>query len=151
MPKNEDTLNYFTRYNKFYLQGDDTCWRVEATDWISTPGILEVVAVEYYANETEDDIENGIVGGLIEEIQIPDDEQNNIEGETFIKIKREYSYHFTGRQAEVWTVDKKYPVQLTFDEADPRNITLVWTGSYSGQFDLYYGEYKKTIVVESLF
>jgi hypothetical protein len=26
---------------------------------------LEVAAVEYYANTTEDDIENGIVGGLI--------------------------------------------------------------------------------------
>jgi len=74
MPKTEDALNYFKRYNKFYLQGDDTCWRVEATDWISAPGILEVVAVEYYANETEDDIENGIVGGLIEEIQTPNDE-----------------------------------------------------------------------------
>jgi hypothetical protein len=41
------------------------CWRVEATDSISVPGILEITAVEYYANETEDDIENGVVGGLI--------------------------------------------------------------------------------------
>ena len=63
MPKNKYTMNYFKRYNKFYLQGDDTCWRVEATDWISTPGILEVTAVEYYANETEDEIDAGIVGG----------------------------------------------------------------------------------------
>jgi hypothetical protein len=29
---------------------------VEAIDWISTPGILEVIAVEYYANKDEDDI-----------------------------------------------------------------------------------------------
>lgn len=65
MPKNEETLKYFKRYSKFYLQGDEVCWRVEAIDWISTPDILEVVAVEYYANETEDDIENGIAGGLI--------------------------------------------------------------------------------------
>lgn len=152
MPKNEDTLNYFKRYSKFYLQGDDTCWRVEATDWISTPGILEVVAVEYYANETEDDIEAGIVGGLIQEIQDPNGEEvMEIQGDTFIKVKTSYSYTFTGRKAEVWTVDKKYPVKLEYDENDPRNVTLTWTSGYSGQFDLYYGEYKKTIVVESLF
>ena len=152
MPKNEDTLNYFKRYKKFYLQGDDTCWRVEATDWISTPGILEVIAVEYYANESEDDIEAGIVGGLIEEIQDPNGEEIlEIEGPTFIKPKQSIAYHFTGRQAEIWTVDKKYPVKLEFDEADPRNIAVTWEQSYSGQFDLCYGKYKKTIVVESLF
>lgn len=152
MPKNEDTLNYFKRYKKFYLQGDDTCWRVEATDWISTPGILEVIAVEYYANESEDDIEAGIVGGLIEEIQDPNGEEIlEIEGPTFIKPKQSIAYRFTGRQAEIWTVDKKYPVKLEFDVADPRNIAVTWEQSYSGQFDLCYGEYKKTIVVESLF
>ena len=43
------------------------CWRIEAIDWISMPGIIEINAVEYYSNETEDDIENGIVGGLITE------------------------------------------------------------------------------------
>ena len=153
MPKNEDTINYFKRYNKFYLQGDDTCWRVEATDWISTPGILEVIAVEYYANETEDNIEAGIVGGLIEEIQDPNEIEENfeIEGATFIKPKQAQSYHFTGRHTAVWSVDSKYPVKLEFDKTDPRNITVIWEKTYSGQFDLYYGDYKKTIVVESLF
>jgi len=62
MPKNEDTLKYFKRYSKFYLPNADMpereiCWRVEAFDSISTPGILEITAVEYYANEFEDDTE----------------------------------------------------------------------------------------------
>ena len=154
MPKSEEALNYFKRYNKFYLQGDDTCWRVEATDWISMPGILEVTAVEYYANETEDDIDNGIVGGLIKEIEDPngDTEKIDIIGETFIKVKRSYQYSFTGREAATWFVDtKKYPLELEYDATDPRNITLTWTSGYSGQFVLYYGDYQKTIVVESLF
>ena len=154
MPKKEDTLNYFKRYKKFYLQGDDTCWRVEATDWISTPGILEVTAVEYYANETEDDIENGIVGGLITEIKDPngDTEKIDIIGETFIKPKKSYQYTFSGREAQTWFVDtKKYPIKLEFDAEDPRNLTLTWTSGYSGQFVLKYGDYEKTIVVESLF
>lgn len=154
MPKNEDTLNYFKRYKKFYLQGDDTCWRVEATDWISTPGILEVTAVEYYANETEDDIENGIVGGLIEEIKDPNGEVEKVDiiGETFIKPKKSYTYTFSGREAQTWQVDtQKYPVKLEYDAEDPRNVILIWTSGYSGQFVLYYGDYQKTIVVESLF
>jgi hypothetical protein len=48
-----------------HLAAPQVCWRVEALDWISTPGILEIAAVEYYANKDEDDIENGIVGALI--------------------------------------------------------------------------------------
>ena len=152
LPKNEDTLNYFKRYQKFYLQGDNTCWRVEATDWISVPGILEITAVEYFSNETEDDIDNGIVGGKIELIQDPNgDKPIEIIGETFIKVKKNYSYTFQGDFTASWKVDKKYPVILNFDSNNPKSITLKWDGNYSGQFDLYYGEYKKTIVVESLF
>ena len=155
MPKNEYTMNYFKRYSKFYLQGDDTCWRVEATDWISTPGVLEVVAVEYYANETEDDIENGIVGGLILEPVNPNEgtpDEASIVGETFIKVKKTYDYEFDGTLAKEWRVDSKYPVELIIDPTDPRKISLRWTSSYSGQFELWYGDdFNKTIVVESLF
>lgn len=152
MPKNEHTLEYFKRYNKFYLQGDDTCWRVEATDWISTPGILEVVAVEYYANETEDDVEAGIVGALVPEPVDPNpDIAIGIEGETFIKVKRAYKYKFTGYESHRWELGSKCPVKVEIDPTDPRNVTITWTQGYSGQFDLYYGDYKKTIVVESLF
>ena len=153
MPKNEYTLKYFKRYSMFYLQGNDTCWRVEAIDWISTPGILEVIAVEYYANESEDDIEAGIVGGLIEEIKDPNIEQGRMEilGETFIKVKKSYDFNFDGTLAAEWRVDSRYPIILTPDPQDARHITLKWTSSYSGQFDLWYGAYKKTIIVESLF
>lgn len=154
MPKTEEALRYFKRYGKFYLQGDDTCWRVEATDWISTPGILEVIAVEYFANEDEDDIENGIVGGLIEQIKDPNENKEeliDIIGETFIKVKKSYNYYFDGSLAAEWRVEKGCPVELIPDEKDPRNITVKWTSPYSGQFDLYYGDFSKTIVVESLF
>ena len=152
MPKNEDTLRYFKRYTKFYLQNDKVCWRVEAVDSISTPGIIEVTAVEYYANETEDNIEEGIVGGLIEEIKDPNEGQAmSIIGETFIKVKKDYEFKFDGTLATKWYVDKKYPVILIPNPNDPRKVTLRWTSSYSGQFELFYGDYHKTIVVESLF
>ena len=152
MPKTEATLNYFTRYKKFYLQGDETCWRVEATDWISMPGVLEIVAVEYFANEDEDDIKAGIVGGLIEETKDPNlNTKDMILGETFIKIKQTCDYRFNGSLQAIWSVEKGCPVTITVDPDDRRKISLTWDATYSGQFDLYYGKYKKNIVVESLF
>ena len=155
LPLNDATLKYFKRYKKFYLQNDPegVCWRVEAIDWISTPGILEVIGVEYYANETEDDIENGIVGGLIIEPQNPNDEEAEdiIIGETFIKPKKEYDYYFNGPLHLSWEVETKLPVVVFEDELNPQHIRLRWESSYSGQFELKYGSYTKTIVVESLF
>ena len=152
MPKNEGTLKYFQRYQKFYLQGDEMCWRVEATDWISTPGILEVTAVEYYANKDEDDIDNGVVGGKVVALTPNTEEQEEtIIGETFIKIRRTYDYRFEGKYAASWSVDEKCPVKIEIDPDDPRHISLVWLSSYSGQFNLHYGSYNKTIIVESLF
>lgn len=152
VPKTEDTLKYFVRYNKFYLKGDPTCWRIEAIDAFSTPGVLEISAMEYYANVIEDDINNGVVGGLIPEVENPNTEEIEaiIEGDTFIKVKKEYSYVFNGRVAAEWRVDPKYPVKLSVQD-DPRLVKLIWDSTFSGQFELYYGSYSKTIVVESLF
>ena len=153
MPKNEDTLKYFKRYNKFYLQGDEVCWRVEAIDWISTPGILEVTAVEYYSNETEDDVKNGIVGGLIVKQENPNtpEEEKAIVGETFIKVKKTYEYYYNGSEDGEWYVDKQYPVKITIDSDNKKKISLKWDSSYCGQFELSFGNYTKTIVAESLF
>ena len=72
MTKTPEALKYFRRYSKFYLKGieeedKNICWRVEATDSISMPGILQVVAVEYFANETRDDLDNSLVDGLVME------------------------------------------------------------------------------------
>jgi hypothetical protein len=110
---------------------------------------LEVTAVEYYANETEDDIDNGIVGGRIEEIENNDDSE--IIGDNFIKIKKLYSYSINTDLKANWYVDSKYPVILTIDENNPYKVSLEWNSNYSGQFILYYGDFQKTIVVESLF
>lgn len=158
MPKNKQTLEYFRRYAKFYLQevaeGDvNVCWRVEATDSISTPGVLEITAVEYYANEMEDDLENGIAGALkvkhIEEEVI--DTVNTIVGDTFIKPKTDHEYTFNGAMRQKWSYDNKLPIEVMIDEEDMRHIKLRWIANYSGQFELKYGDFSKTIVVESLF
>lgn len=154
MPKSEAAVKYFQRYQKFYLKGDkdyNICWRVEAVDWLSMPGIIEINAVEYYANEIEDDIKNGIVGGLIAEPVDPNPEAINdiIKGESFIKPKKEYEYTYIGNTIGEWSIEHNVPVKIT---SSGKTVKIKWIASVSGQFDLFYGGlYKKTIVVESLF
>ena len=153
LPKTADTLSYFQRYNKFYLADDElkVCWRIEAIDWLSMPGILEINAVEYYANEFEDNLENGTVGTLKTEPINPNNSfiEDTIVGETFIKPKREYEYEYIGNLVGKWSVKENYPIELI---QDGKKVKLRWLDTYSGQFDLIYaGCFKKTIVVQSLF
>lgn len=152
LPKTEENLKYFKRYAEFYLTSleedyDKVCWRVEGVDTISSPGIIEVGAVEYYANKDEDDIENGIVNGLIEEPKDPNPVEEFIIGETFIKPKKEYTY--AAAAPGDWSIVSQQPVEYTINEDN--TIVLKWKSSYSGQFELYCGDYKKIIIVESLF
>ena len=133
---------------------------VEAVDSISMPGIVEVVAVEYFSNKDEDDIENGLVGGLVPIPSDPNDkttEDDLIIGETFIKPKLDYKYQFVGNAYGDWYIENKYPIDMKICEED-NSVTLKWRSGYSGQFDLYYGYdnadlyiAKRTIVVQSLF
>ena len=71
------------------------------------------------------------------------------DGITFYFIDNEF--YFNGGLYLDWEIDKKYPVSIIVDEMDPKRIKLKWNSSYSGQFDLVYGSYVKTVIVESLF
>ena len=100
-----------------------------------------------------DDIENGIVGGLVEEIKNPntEDVENTIIGETFIKPKTTSQYKFDGALSSQWGVDRA-GLPLKIERTDDEHIiNLTWDSTYSGQFVLSYGDYYKTIVIESLF
>jgi hypothetical protein len=108
---------------------------------------LEVTAVEYFANETEDDLEKGIVGGLIVEKIDSDSKDSFIKGEGFIKPKITYEYEFIGDDIGEWSVDKKDVVL----DINNKKVNLKWNSNYSGSFELKYGDFLKTIVVESLF
>ena len=153
MTKTPSTSKYFRRYAKFYLQGieegdPNTCWRVEAVDGISMPGVLQVNAVEYYANETEDDMENGIVKGLVVKPIDPATPADLIVGDTFIKPKVTATYTYEGTGAAHWHVDKKYPLEVT---VDGNTLKVKWLKSYNGEFEISCNGEKKTIVVESLY
>lgn len=147
VPRTEATDNFFKRYTKFYLNG--VCWQVEGIDSISMPGIIEVNAVEYYINTTEDDVVNGVVGEFVTEKIDPNAEDNKIKGKTFIDPKTEEIYENIDESEYAWSVDKKYPVSI--QQINNKQIKLIWEANYSGQFELYCGPHKRTIVVQSLF
>ena len=96
------------------------------------PGVLEINAVEYYSNKVEDDIENGIVGGLVVEEKNPNTEEieDTITGETFIKPKKRYRYQFTGSMISDWKIKTDLPLQCW--EIDEHCIELMWLKPVSG-------------------
>ena len=171
VPKNEKTLAFFKRYQKFYIwtsdgQMDETCWRVEAVNSISMIGVIEVNAVEYYANEFNDDKESGIADAfkgpdpLIKQAIIDKNKENNkifsIVGETFIKPKKEYDFNLNIKniRGTCKIEGNDVPVRIISEGTNDKGfatIKLKWDSTYSGQFDLVYGTSRKTIVVESLF
>lgn len=56
--QNEETLAYFKRFKKIMINGQP--WEVQATDSISTPGIIEMTLKETYNNTAEQDIEKAV-------------------------------------------------------------------------------------------
>ncbi len=154
LPKNKDTLAYFKRYKKFYLRTleeneEDICWRIEGFDTISTPGIIEINAVEYYSNEAQDDLYNGIAGGLIVDPVAPEPASELIVGENFIKPKVSYTYYYEGEEESEWEIiSENKTIQY---KKDGKALTIKWMQSYSGQITLKYGSAERVIVIDSLF
>ena len=162
LPATPEVLEYFRRYSKFYLnplkEGDaPVCWSIDAIDTISTPGILEVAAVEDYIDNQQDDVEKGLADIWVEEL--PKEEENPIIiGDIFIKPKKSYDYKYNGEHNGIWKYDTRLPINAIISENE-KVITLTWKTTYSGEFVLQYVDKKddtikygeKTIVVESLF
>lgn len=155
IPKTAENIKQFKRYSKFFLSNEldenRICWRVEAIDSITTPGIMEISASEYYYNKDTDDLENGIVDGLVEEIKNPntDDVEDAIIGPTFIKPRTTNNYKFNGRLIADWKIRTDLPIKVK--KIDDYEIEIYWDSGYSGEFTIEYGSYTKTVVVESLF
>jgi hypothetical protein len=112
---------------------------------MSMPGIIELTAVEYYANESED--ADGLVGSLIVTPSEPE-EKGAIEGENFIRPKKSYIYTYVGEQEGSWTVESKSQVDYV---VNGKEITISWPKTYGGTIVLSYANESREITVESLF
>ena len=104
MPKNPNTVKFFTRYAKFYLQGimendKNTCWRVTGTDTLSTPGVLQIHAEEYYSNLDKDDLELGIANSISMNVP-PESDISYIDGPDEIRPNISAVFIWKGRTLE---------------------------------------------------
>ena len=152
MPATQDNIEKFKdRYSRFIF--DDKAWEVQVTDSVSMEGVLQIIALENYVNETLDSLEEDIDGYFKVVPVVPETgTEEGIIGETFIKpgFAAEYSGIEAGGE---WSVlEANRPVTLTRIDS---GVSVLWNSMTSGQFTLQYiinGEiYQKVIVVESLF
>lgn len=146
---NEQNRRTFERYHKFEFNG--RTWMVNAPDFISTPGILEIQVQEDYECDHLD-------FELKEDPNPPvEAEDNEIMGETFVKPLENmmFSPKFAIAGAE-WSIslpatkNKEIDDVLDYKIAGD-NIRVKWTAMKSGSYILHYGDLEKTVIVESLF
>lgn len=152
VPATEENIAKFKdRYATFMFDGKS--WEVQVTDAVSIEGVLQVIALEHYVNETLDNIEEGIEDYFEVVPVLPETgTEHMILGNTFIKplFSEDYSAEVPGGE---WSIlEPKRPVELV---RNGDKLKLTWTSMTSGQFTLQYtvnGEtYQKVIAVESLF
>ena len=152
MPATQDNIEKFKdRYARFIF--DDKAWEVQVVDSISMEGILQIIALENYVNETLDDLEKDIDGYYKVVPVVPETgTEEGIIGETFIKpgFAAEYMGAIPGGE---WTIlEEKRPITLSPTE---NGVSILWDSMTSGQFTLQYKVnnelYEKVIIVESLF
>ena len=181
VPKNEATVAFFNRrlsnnnevYDKFALRPihENLNWltyHVENADWISTPGVIQVTALEVKGGDFDKDglfipDTSDIVEQKVEDFNNQEIEEI-IEGDTFIKPIMTSTYYYHGNEVGKFVIGgNKAPVKVI--EQDDKHIVLKWTHTHSGQFKLIYRVSKwnkkkkkmidtdteKVVVVESLF
>ena len=151
MKDNELNRRTFERYQNFKYE--DRFWKVQAPDYISTPGVLEIVAEEDYdCNHDERVIEIG------EYIPPENDYDNAIEGDTYVKPLQEYIFTVRFQQPETtWSItlpaekNKEIDDVLEYEILEDGSFKVKWTSMLSGSYIVHYGELERTIIVESLF
>lgn len=147
LPKTEQTIRIFNRY--FTFKFENRYWKVTAPDEISTPGILEITALEDYECHHDE---------LIVESVNPNPTESIIIGESTVKPLQTATYSVSELQTNCnWSVflpsdNKDIEDVLSWEvSADGLSISVTWTHMVSGSYGIAYGDQKKIIIVESLF
>ena len=151
LPKTEQTVRMFNRYFNFQFEG--RYWKVTAPDDISTPGILEIAAIEDYDCDHDD-----LIIEKTDPNPPPQDNQFSIIGESFVKPLQASTYSVAQATPEfTWSVflpssNKDIEDVLAWEiSEDNTSITITWTHMVSGSYGISYGDQEKIVIVESLF
>lgn len=150
IPKTEQNMRLFERYVTFEFGG--RFWQIVAPDTISTPGIIEIPAVEDYECHHSD---------LLVEVVDPnppvEEYEDTIEGETFVKPLEQSIYTVTSYNPNFnWIVtlasdNKDVEDTVEWEIREDGSIAVTWISMVSGSYILKYGNLEKTIIVQSLF
>ena len=136
--QNEETLKYFRRFKKVMINGQP--WEVQATDSISTPGIIEVSLKETYNNTIEDNIEKAVEEATKKEVV---KEQNTNEPYIYGSIEV-YPYdvkhyeikNYGGGSWSIWNESRSNLVKLK--NISDKEVDLHIITGKSGKFTLIY-------------
>lgn len=136
--QNEETLKYFRRFKKVMI--NEQPWEVQATDSISTPGIIEVSLKETYNNTIEVNIEKAVEEATKKEVV---KEQNTNEpyiyGSTEVypyDIKHYEIKNYSGGSWSIWNESRPNIVKLKNISDNEIDLHII-TGK-SGKFTLVY-------------
>ena len=147
-------------YFQSYLIQDApiTCWQVVSADWISTPGVIQIVAKEDYINPDLDNVGEipdykQIKAEAEKKQQLADETaqlgDDGIIGENFIyPVVAEYTYNCKAKGEWSW---EGTSCPITVVNKTDNSITLKWNQSFGGSFILRKGASVKTIEVRSLY
>ena len=136
--QNEETLKYFRRFKKVMI--NEQPWEVQATDSISTPGIIEVSLKETYNNTIEVDIEKAVEEATKKEVV---KEQNTNEpyiyGSTEVypyDVKHYEIKNYSGGSWSIWNESRSNLVKLK--NISDKEVDLHIITGKSGKFTLVY-------------
>lgn len=136
--QNEETLKYFRRFKKVMI--NEQPWEVQATDSISTPGIIEVSLKETYNNTIEVNIEKAVEEATKKEVV---KEQNTNEpyiyGSTEVypyDVKHYEIKNYSGGSWSIWNESRPNIVKLKNISDNEIDLHII-TGK-SGKFTLVY-------------
>lgn len=150
MADNEVNRRTFERYKRFEFEG--RFWKVQAPDTISTPGVIEIVALEDY----DCDGDEMHLQPATPERPKPWDE-NEILGVSSVRPleSAEFTVKFH-EEDSLWDITLPASRNKEVDDvleykAIGDTIYVTWTDMRSGSYILHYGDVEKTVNVESLF
>ena len=143
MTYSEQNKRTFERYKRFKF--DNRYWKVTAPDFISTPGIIEISALEDYECHEDE---------MFIRVEEPEVINSDILGPS--SVKPFDTVTFTCELPGEWTI--KLPAEKNKEINDvleytitDTSIEVTWITTLSGSYILERGGIEKTVIVESLF
>lgn len=149
MADTEQNRRTFERYKRFEYDG--RYWKVQAPDFISTPGVFDIQVEEDY------ECHNDEMFIRVEEPTEPvPDDVNEIIGDVNVKPLEPHWYRMKFDDEGEWEITlpalKNKEVDDVIEYKIVANrIQITWTAMKSGSYIIKHGDVEKTVLVESLF